>query len=436
MLERETAMRKYATEEWFDSDAASSSKIVLPEPDEDYLYAATRLLSWYPVINSKGATYEPEDFSKKLLDTLIGKQANLEHDKTRVVGSIFSYERTQDGIDIGIRVDREQAELQGLDPVEMMQGNYFSHVSVELSKDPGQSKFYCYDEAFSIKRTFPVLKGRDMGLRRTTAHDPFVFQGHRVAERIMPARFTGVGFVPNPADTTAQLYAVAADDTSEDRPKLAITTASSDAANSTKEDAMSEAERKAIQDKVEELEVAIKNLREEKEAAATESKTAVELAVATLAAKEVELASVIVERDALKSEKELAARELVIETLLSELIAIHPVEGDEAKAALREKATAACGDDGVIRVLKLERTNDSLVAKLAVLEAKVPEEVKPAEPIEPAAVVVPVPVDKAVETATAEREVFSADVPAEPIAPAYEANAGTGTAAEDLLKSF
>ena len=90
----------------------------------------------------------------------------------------------------------------------------------------------------------------------------------------------------------------------------------------------------------------------------------------------------------------------------------------------------------MIRVLKLERTNDSLVAKLAVLEAKVPEEVKPAEPIEPAAVVVPVPVDKAVETATAEREVFSADVPAETIAPAYEANATTGTAAEDLLKSF
>lgn len=420
---KETAMRIFDTAEWFDNDASASSKIALPEPDEDYLYAATRLLSWYPVINSKGATYEPEDFSKDLLSTLIGKQANLEHDKTRVVGSIFSYEKTPDGIDIGIRIDREQAALQGLDPVEMMQGNYFSHVSVELSKDPSKSKFYAYDEAFNVKRTFPVLKGRDMGMRRTTANDPFVFQGHRIAERIMPARFTGVGFVPNPADTTAQLFAVAADDTLEDRPIIVATQASSDAAPILKEDAMSEADAKALTDKVSDLETAIKTLKDEKETAATELTTQIESLKS-------ELASAVAERDTLKAEKESAAREAAIEALLGELVAIHPVETYEAKLALREKAASACGDDGVIRTLKLERTNESLVAKLAAFEAK------PAEVAAPV-VVEEKPADAPAEKASAEREVFSnEEKPVIDVAPTFESKPAKGTNSEDLLACF
>ncbi len=433
---KETAdMRLYATDEWFDSDAAANPNISLPDPDEDYMYASARLLSWYPVVNSKGATYEPEDFPKTLLDTLIGKQANLEHDKTRVVGSIFAYDKNADGIDIGIRIDREQADMQGLDPTSLMQGAYFSHVSVELSKDPANSKFYAYDEQFNIKRTYPVLKGRDMGMRRTTANDPYVFQGNRIAERIKPARFTGVGFVPNPADTTAQLYAVAADDTSEER-RLAALPASTDAAKHESEDAMSDADKAALEAKLAELETAVRTLKDEKEAASAATASEIETLKAKLASVETELASAVAERDTLKAEKETAAREAAIDALVAELVAIHPVEDtDEAKAALREKAASACGDDGVIRTLKLERTNEALVAKIAALEAKPVEVAAPAAEEKP--------VEKTEEekaaAAAAERETFSAgEKPAENFAPTFTAptESKKGTSDKDLLASF
>lgn len=208
-------------QEWYDTSQVpgAPTNISLPEPDEDYAYASARLLSWFPVINSKGATYFQEDFDYDLLQTLVGKQANLQHDKTRIIGTIFAFDVTPEGIDIGVRIDRECADLQGMSLDDLRSGNYFDSVSVELTRDPTHSWFMAVDDGFNVVNKIPVNTGRNQGIRRTTVADPYKLMGNRVVERIKPARFTGVGFVPNPADATAKLFSVAASDDSEDKPR-------------------------------------------------------------------------------------------------------------------------------------------------------------------------------------------------------------------------
>jgi hypothetical protein len=425
-LEKESAsfVSTGATKEWFDETQDGKVKIALPEADGDYMYTATRLLSWYPIVNSRGATYEKEDFDADLLGTLIGKQANLTHDKSKVIGSIFAVVANDEGIDIGVRIDREQADIHGLDEADLKEGQCFSQVSVELTKDPSESVFYAYDDEFNVLRQIPVLKGRNQGIRRTTEADPYRLQGHRVAERIKPARFTGVGFVPNPADKTAKLYAVAASDDAEDTPKAvpepakkraeSHTQASSDAV--TKETTMSDEEIKAIQTKVAELEAQVQEMNAQRETAAAE----VAGGAAKIAALEAQLTEIAAERDALKSEKEVAAREARIDALLAELEAIRPAKDDEARVALREKAAMACDDNGTIHVLKLELENEALKAKLdeAVAASAVNADAVAAADAAVAAA--------AAETAAAEeKETFSAVTPAVSIAPVYEAKPTT-----------
>jgi hypothetical protein len=441
LIEKEDAsiVSTLLAKEWFDEVQDGSVRIELPEPDGDYFYTATRLLSWYPVINSKGATYEKEDFDEGLLSTLIGKQANLTHDKAKVIGSIFAVVANDEGIDVGVRIDREQADIHGLDPEDLRDGNCFSHVSVELTKDPAKSYFYIYDEGFNVKNRIPVLKGRDQGIRRSTASDPYRLMGNRVAERIKPARFTGVGFVPNPADKTAKLYAVAASDDSEETLKPDLTSgtkktnsgshpheethtqASSDAV---KEKTMTDEEIKAIQDRVAELEAQVKDLDTQRETAAT----AAAESTARIAELEKQLSETASERDALKAEKETAAREARIDTLLSELEAIKPAKDDEDRAKLRETAAFYCDDAGVIKVLKLERENEALKEQIAEAKAAV-ESTKDADE---AAKVAAAAAEKAAE----EKETFSAEAPKVSIAPTYIGADGKPLTEKDLLALF
>jgi hypothetical protein len=119
-----------------------------------------------------------------------------------------------------------------------------------------------------------------------------------------------------------------------------------------------------LESKVAALESEIAKLRSEKEAASTELTSSIAELKAALAAKETELASVSSERDALKTEKETAAREAGVNGILDELHAVHPFADDAARAAARETAALAYDDAGVLHRLKLERTVDSLKAKL------------------------------------------------------------------------
>lgn len=520
------------TREWFDTAQAGSSSIKLPEPDIDYCYAAARLLSFFPVVNSKGATYFPEDIDDALLQTLIGKQANLEHDKTRIIGTICSASQTDDGIDIGVRVDRECAELQGLDVTDMRSGHYFSHVSVELTKDMDDSWFLAVDDGFNVIQAIPVSIGRSMNIRRTTARDPYKFRGHRVVERIKPARFTGVGFVPNPADKTAALFAVSADDKTEDTMKSApqsvpsapvwtdggshipvwaedheemskdaLTQGADYADPGYQEDGkkrypletrehtvaasrffgkaknrekytepevqhidskIAEAKRRfqvgdeddakqsasaetpkekanmnetELQSRVESLEADVARLTAEKEQASQAVAHTGELSAKVvsltnaLSAKETELASITAERDALKTEKETAARESAIDSLVGELVAIMPAKDEADLAALRESASKYVDDAGVIRVIKLERENLALKAALAEKEAApAPGQELPAD-------------TKTEDTPAKEGEKasdgsFRANAPKTAIGPTFGTGKSGGASRDELLAAF
>lgn len=450
--------RELASEEWFDTEYAGEiSSIDLPEPDEDYVFVAMRLFSFWPIVNSRGATFDREDFSADILETLIGKQVNLEHDGLeQVVGSVISYATTDDGVDIGVRIDREQAAHHGLD-VKDMRGGYFSHCSLELTRDPANSQYIAYDDGFNIQKSIPVLTGRRMGIRRTTARDPYNFQGYKVAERLKPKRFTGVGLVPVPADSTAALYRVKASDGEDEEERIeslnhvdedfiellpedmdAIVAFESEEAASEKPKALTPGKNHAdpgyqpdrrpryqldspehvrsaakffgiasyrakytpaqrahidakiaaakkrfgigdsekaaaltlgenptmstealdlLQEKVATLEAAVKSLTTDKETASAEASTAktrvteLETRVQEL---ETELASANETVRELREEKEKAAAEAKVDSLMTELHEIHPI-ADEERENLREQASHACDNDGVIRALRAER---------------------------------------------------------------------------------
>jgi len=209
------------TAEWFETVQPGVLSLELPPPDTDYCFAATRLLSWFPVVNENGATFFNEDVTNEMLDNAVGTLANLRHDKADVIGTIHKVARTDQGLEIIVRIDREAASLQGMDAEDMRAGNYFSHVSVELTRDTPKSKYYLVDDEYNVKYEIPTLAARKQGLRRTTDADPYRFQGCRVVERVAPKRFTGVGFVPNPADPNAELYALHANKGAQEKPKLA-----------------------------------------------------------------------------------------------------------------------------------------------------------------------------------------------------------------------
>jgi hypothetical protein len=371
------------TREWFNVPYSVAASMSLPDPDEDYYYAAARLLSFFPVVNDRGATYEPVDWDDDTLNSLMGKQANLEHDKTKVVGSIIGYQMTDDGIDIAVRIDREQADAHGLDPEDLKGGNAFSTVSVELTRDDAHSQFYAYDEGFNVHKRIPVLAGSAQGIRRTRASDPYTLQGLRVAERIKPKRVTGVGFVPKPSDVTAKVFKVRADADAVPVQQAADQTPTDVTPDVTKETAaakeqfvMTEAELAALNAKVAALESEVRSLTTAKETASGEVSVAqakITELEAKIAAKETELAAsatslteVTAERDALKSEKEVAARESRISTLVAELEALNAPADDAAKTALKEKASAAIDNEAAISVLRLEQ---QLAAANAVIAA-------------------------------------------------------------------
>jgi hypothetical protein len=230
---KKDAIKTVDASEWFGDVPYIQGNITLPDADPDYFYGAAKLCSEFPQQTLKATTYEPEDLTEDILDTLLGVQVNLRHDKIKqVVGNVIGYDKVDGGVEIAMRFDREQAAAHGLDPEDMKRGNCFSSVSLEISKDPTDSIFYVLDNQHNITKQIPYTQGVSMGMRRTLDSDtePYKFQGSRVIERLKPLRFTGVGLVPNPADLQAKVYAVAADAESEDR--LKVLTAEKETADS------------------------------------------------------------------------------------------------------------------------------------------------------------------------------------------------------------
>lgn len=421
MINIETAAASIDTSEWFDVDATTASRMALGEPNEDEFFVATTLFSFWPIVNENGATLFPEDMTDDILTTLIGRQANLTHDKAKVVGSILAFLKTDTGVDVGVRIDRDQAAIHGLNVEDMREHGFFSRVSLEMTKDLTECAFLVYDEGRNIVKTIPSIFGRQAGIKRTRNNNGYRYQGYEVAERLKPARFTGVGFVPNPADHTATLYKVAASDSFEEIPltpvaeQISAETSGSDVKPTERETSMSEVEIQALRDEITSLKYSIQYRDSDAEQIAA-SRAVLQLELDTLKAKlaesEDETASVKAERDALVTANVSAAKEVAANELASTLEAILPSKDDAEKALLREKAFEAVGDDGIIRLITLERTNEALSKQIADINAA-----KAAADATAALATGEIEVNVSTETASTEVETFSANTPDVSIAP-------------------
>lgn len=358
--------------EWYDTVQPGVFETILPEPNVNYCYAAMRLMSWFPVANSRGATYFSCDISDELIASLPFALANLHHKKDQIVGTIISAARTEQGIDCVVQIDRDAAIAHGLTMQALRAGNAFSRVSVELTRDPAKCRFLVVDDGYNIIRTIPTLAGRKAGVRRTTATDPYLYQGNRVIEAIVPERFTGLGFVPNPSDQSAELYALAADEETEE--SVLVNPTAPSALLSGDDSPMSVEEIATLEAALARLELELAAANNEKEVASA-AHTALEVRLAEitsqLAAKETERASAVDELTVLRTEKDATVREASIVEILAKWEGARACLNDVERLALREQASAACGDDGVIRSVFQDRKIEALEAALAAAPAPV-----------------------------------------------------------------
>jgi len=376
------ASKFYATDskDWYDTvQPGYFDESMLPEPNVSYCYAGMRLISWFPVANSKGATYFSEDISDELIASLPFSLANLRHEKSTIIGTIIRAARTSQGIDCVVQIDREAAIAQGLNLQALRAGNAFSRVSVELIRDPARSRFLVIDDGYNILREIPTIAGRKINVRRTTVNDPYLYQGNRVIEAIVPELFTGLGFVPNPSDQSAELYALAADDETDE---TVLVNQPAPSALTSEDSIMSVDEAQKLQEAIERLEAELATVKTEKEtasAAFTDLEAKLVELTTKLTAIETEHASTVDELTTLRTEKEVAAREVSINEILAKWESARACANDEERSALREQASAACGDDGVIRSVFQDRKIEALEAALAANAEEAPAEEAPAE---------------------------------------------------------
>jgi len=401
------------------------------EANEDYFFAAYRLLSWFPVVNVWGKTYFPEDIGADVLGTLTGSEVNLFHDASKIVGIVADAAMTQDGLDVLIRLKRSAIESQNLEIEDIV--GYLNKCSLELRKSPDLCDYLVLNDDLTIDRTVPVLAGLRSGMRPTSPNDdvPFMYRGsQRVVERVKPTRFTGVGLLNNPADKTALGYGIVA---SDDMPENPVAPVQEPAGESDNKDTLME---------LEQLQAALKEANDKLAVYETE-KASAQSEVETLKAQNAELsskneslntelASATEKAGSLQSEKDARLKQEKTAEILAQFVSILAPETDEDKSRYQERAAAACDDNGVIR----EFTLDLREAKLNKAEAAVQAAPAPvAEPVVEAAPAAAEPqLTPDTQIVSSETEQASAGTSVVPIVPTFDGGvSNSGESSDDLL---
>lgn len=206
---------------------AGKSAIPIPPANESYFYAASRLLSAWPIINGNNATFFDEKLAPLMKkqdseEGAVGKLANLNHSRgtsNRVIGSIQGQHYMPGvGIDIVTRIDRGSASTYGLEPEDFAKDGEYSSVSVEMFCDRAQSEFIVVlDEEnsadLSKQKVMSAEEAETAGVTRTWPNlpEPYLYKGkYRVVEACSPIRCLGAAFTDDPADPTARVFELAA----------------------------------------------------------------------------------------------------------------------------------------------------------------------------------------------------------------------------------
>jgi hypothetical protein len=186
--------------EWYDVLQTGTRALKAPPANDNYAYLATQMMSWAPERNAKGVIFYPEDISDDLLSEWVGRQVNIEHNKGMVVGNLRKVARTQFGVEGIVEIDRDQAEMHGMDLNQPVVAT-----SVEFTRDPTRSPFIVQDETGKVIKQ--VDETANVGLRRTTKRDPYLYDNkYTVSQRVTPRHMTGLGLTVRPADKNARVY--------------------------------------------------------------------------------------------------------------------------------------------------------------------------------------------------------------------------------------
>lgn len=215
--------------ERFRAKRPNSSPLSAPEPDDSFTYIVGRALSVWPTANGNNAAFAEEDFRQtKGLKSLIGTNlgfpfglVNTNHSvgpgkPNIVIGSVREEAWAQDGgVDIVAQIDKRACAAYDIEPEDFASdlGNF----SIEIACDRDRSSFVCMTNPSSKRledqTVFTAEEAASLGIRRTSwaEPEPYLYQEkHLVVELCSPIRCRGVAVLPDPADTTANVFEVAA----------------------------------------------------------------------------------------------------------------------------------------------------------------------------------------------------------------------------------
>jgi hypothetical protein len=201
---------------------AGKSPLSVPPSNTEHAYTVGRAMSFWPVVNGNGATWFEEEISKLYANgddpnlTFKGKLVNIDHSVGRGRGSIIIGVTLQEkyiagvGVDVLNQLDKRCLADHGLVPEDFAMNGDYSKQSVEINCDRSLSKFIVMLKPNSTRiedqKVYSAEEAATMGLQRGTLYDG----KYRVVEACVPRRIRGVAMVGNPADTTAQVFDIAA----------------------------------------------------------------------------------------------------------------------------------------------------------------------------------------------------------------------------------
>jgi hypothetical protein len=214
---------------------AANSPLAALEPDDSFTYLAGRAVSYYPQINGNGAFFEEADLAP-LINTDKGfafTLANISHSvgegkPNQVIGSIRQEASISgSGVDIMAQIDKRACAAYDIDPQDFINNGYLANMSIEIFCDRDKSKFVALTNPASKnladQKVFTAEEAASQGISRTswTDEEPYLYDGkYVVIEGCSPIRCRGIAFLPDPADTTANVFEVAAnlERASKDKP--------------------------------------------------------------------------------------------------------------------------------------------------------------------------------------------------------------------------
>jgi hypothetical protein len=200
---------------------SGKSSLSVPVSNTEFVYTVGRAMSFWPVKNGNDATWFEEDISRLYATgddenlTFRGKIVNLDHTvgqgrKSIVVG-VTTKEKYIPGVGVDVlnQLDRRLLEEHGITPDDFGKDGDYSSQSVEINCDRSKSKFIVMlkPNSTNIKdqKVYSAEEALSMGIRRGQLHD-----GFKVVEACIPRRVRGVAMTGSPADTTAQVFDMAA----------------------------------------------------------------------------------------------------------------------------------------------------------------------------------------------------------------------------------